>query len=219
MKYCKTCEIHYNTTLEHCMFCDGDLIDDKKPTTYKFTPVKKRKHQSKWFRLFVMLNIASIFITLGLNWFNDHTITWAFTVSAANIYSIFLALMLFSHSIWSAKLTKIILTSILGLFLIGLSLNDYDWALDFVFPFVILGQMITLSLVIVFNHKKWLDVSMNLLFMALIGLTPGLLIIFNVTQTNWPSLICISYAFIVLLSMILLPSKENREEFKSRFHI
>lgn len=219
MKYCKTCDIHYDTPLEHCMFCHGDLEGDNQSVKYKFSPVTKTKKPSIWFRLFLLLNIASILITLGLDISDGMPITWAYTVGAANIFSIMFLYMFFSHTIWSAKLSKLIITTVLGIFLIGLSLNSYDWALDYVFPFVILGQLIILSSVILFHRKSWLDVSMNLLIMSLIGLVPGLLALLNVLETNWPSIICLSYALMVLLGMILLPSKESREEFKSRFHI
>ena len=219
MKYCKTCDIHYDTPLEHCMFCHGDLEGDDRSVKYKFSPVTKTKKPSIWFRLFLLLNIASMLITLGLDISDGMPITWAYTVGAVNIFSIMFLYMFFSHTIWSAKLSKLIITTVLGIFLIGLSLNSYDWALDYVFPFVILGQLIILSSVILFHRKSWLDVSMNLLVMSLIGLVPGLLALLNVLETNWPSIICLSYAFMVLLGMILLPSKESREEFKSRFHI
>jgi len=220
MKYCKTCDIHYDTPIEHCMFCHGDLIDET-PTapTYKFTAVKKKKRPNPWLRFFILFNIGSILISFGIDYYSGLPLSWSYTVASANLYSILFALMFFSHSVWSSKLTKLLLLTISGLFLIGLTLNDYHWALDYVLPIVIMTQIAILSSVILFNHRIWLDVSGNLLFMSLVGLLPGLFLILNITTINWPSIACLSYAIVTLLGLIIIPSKENKEAFKSRFHI
>ncbi|MFA6800749.1 MAG: DUF6320 domain-containing protein [Acholeplasmataceae bacterium] len=219
MKYCKTCNVHYDTPIEHCLFCHGDLTDDNQESTYKFSTITNKKRFSQWLKIFLILNIGSIFISLALDFFNGFTITWSFTVSVANVSAIVLALMFFSHTVWSTKLSKLLITTIVGVFLIGLSLRDYQWAVDYVFPSIIVIQMMILSSLILFNHKKWLDLSSNLLTLAIIGLFPGLLFFLDITEVNWPSIVCVSYAFITLLGIFMLPSKENREELKSRFHI
>jgi len=220
MKYCKTCDIHYDTPIDHCLFCQGDLVDESnQELAYKFTPVKKKKKPNQWLRFFVLLNIGSILITLGLDIIDGMPLDWSFTVSAANLFAIVFALMFFSHSIWSTKLNKLMVTTIIGTFLIGLSLKDYHWALDYVFPLVVIVEILILSSVILFNHRKWLDVSINLLFMSFVGLIPGLLFILNITIIDWPSIACLAYSVVTLIGIFFIPSKENREEFKSRFHV
>ena len=220
MKYCKTCDIHYETPLEHCMFCHGDLTDeDKEILTYNFRPVLKPKKPNFWLRLFIVLNLGSIFITVFLDYLSGLPLSWSLTVGTVNIFSIVISLMIFSHSIWSTKLSKLLITISIGLILIALTLRDISWALDYVFPFVILAQLLILTSIILIRHRKWLDLSTNLISMSLIGLIPGLLFLLKLNTVVWPSIACVSYAFMTLLGIFILPSKQSREEFKSRFHI
>jgi hypothetical protein len=65
MKYCKTCHVHYDTTLEHCMLCNGELESDgNEQETYKFSECEKRKASRFFHRLFIFLNIVSIIYRL-----------------------------------------------------------------------------------------------------------------------------------------------------------
>ncbi len=220
MKYCKTCNVHYDTPIEHCLFCHGDLVNDEThEPTYKYMPVTKKKKPNLWLRFFVLLNMGSLIISLGLDYFDGMPLSWSFTVGAANLYAIALTIFGFSSSTWPTKLNRLMITTVAGLFLIGLSLRDYHWALDYVFPFVIIAQILTLSGVILFNPRKWLDVSANLLIMSILGLIPSVFFLLDINVVNWPTLACVSYSFITLLGIIFIPSKESREEFKSRFHI
>ncbi len=220
MKYCKTCKVHYDSPIDHCLLCHGDLsYESQDEPVYKFTPVIKKKKPSLWLRFFILLNIGSLLVSFGLDYYNGPPITWAYTVGAANLYAIFLTIFAFNSSTWVTKLNHIMITTVAGVFLISLSLRDYHWALDFVFPIVIITQIFVLSAVILIRPKTWRDVSANLLIMSLLGLTPTIFFILKITEVNWPSLACVSYAFITLLGLIFIPSKESREEFKSRFHI
>lgn len=220
MRYCKTCKIHYDTDLEHCMFCDGDLeIDDNDQSKYKFKEASKKPKSNFFYRLFIFLNIISVLVSLSIDFVSGTPLTWSLIVSSTNIYTIVLLAILVNPNFWASKFTKIMIVTILVVVLIGLSLRDHSWAVGIVFPLAIASTIFILTILIITNRKKWFDYFASLAIITVIGLVPGLLILLNVLDIMWPSIVCFSYSAITLLGMIFLPSKNSREEFKRRFHI
>ncbi len=220
MRYCKTCNIHYDTDLEHCMFCDGDLeIDKDDQSTYKFKEVSKKPKSNFFYRLFIFLNIISIMVSLAIDYVSGVPLTWSLIVSSTNIYTIVLLAILVNPNFWASKFTKIMIATILVVVLISLSLRDHSWAVGIVFPLAIASTIFVLTILIITNRKKWFDYFASLSIITIIGLIPGLLILLDVLDILWPSIVCFSYSAITLLGMIFLPSKNSREEFKRRFHI
>ena len=136
-----------------------------------------------------------------------------------NVYAIIMFSILTNAALWTSKLTKSIVLTVLSVILIGLSIRDYDWAVDYVFPFAVLSNTLLITILILSNKKKWFDYFVSLVFISIVGLIPGLLNILNITHVQWPSLICFSYSVFTIIGIIFLPSKASREEFKRRFHI
>lgn len=220
MRYCKTCHVHYDTDLEHCMLCSGDLeVTENDQSVYKFKEITKKSRSNFFYRFFVFLNFMSIIITLSLDYLSGLPLTWSLVVSVTNLYTVVLLMILLNPNFWASKFTKVMITTIMVVILIGLSLRDYSWAVDIVFPFAVASTILILTILILTNRKKWFDYFAPLLIITIVGLVPGILFLLNVLTVEWPSIISFSYAAVTLLGMIFLPSKSSREEFKRRFHI
>jgi hypothetical protein len=220
MKYCKTCHVHYDSDLEHCLLCNGELEQKSDAETlFKFPEMTKRSTSKFLIKLFIYLNLIGAAVSLYLDFSNGLPLTWSLVVSITTLYAIFMYFIFAFPTIWTSKLVKTIILSVLAVILIGLSIRDYSWAIDIVFPFAIMSNMLLLSILIVFNKKKWYDYFSSLIIITIIGFVPGLLNIFNVTEVVWPSMICFFYSIFTLLGIMFLPSKSSREEFKRRFHI
>lgn len=221
MKYCKSCHIHYDTTLDHCMFCNGELEDHhEKVTTYKFSEIQKKKTSRFFHRLFIYLNLVSFAVSLYVDWTsNGFPLSWSLIVGITNIYTIIMFLLLTVPTLWTSKVTKSIIVTVGMLILFGLAIRDHQWALDYVFPLAVTANMLLISILIISNKKKWFDFFSSLIIITFIGLIPGLFNILNWTVTRWPSVVCFAYALITLIGIIFLPSKASRDEFKRRFHI
>ena len=220
MRYCKTCHIHYDTDLENCMLCGGELEHQENDlSVYKFKEMSKKSKANFFYRLFIFLNFMSIFITLALDYLSGLPLSWSLVVSVTNLYTVVLIMILGNPNFWASKLTKVMISTVLVVILIALSLRDYSWAVDFVLPLATGSTIFVLSILIITNRKKWFDYFAPLLIITLVGLIPGLLFLLDLLNVIWPSIVCFSYASITLLGMIFLPSKSSREEFKRRFHI
>lgn len=220
MRYCKTCHIHYDTDLDHCLLCDGELdIQKDDQSVYKFKDITKKPRSNFYYRLFIFLNVMSILSTLTLDYMSGQDLSWSLIVLVTNIYSIIMLLTLGNPTFWVSKFTKTIVFTISMVVLLGLAIRDYTWAVDIVFPLAVSTTMLILTILIFSNRKKWFDYFASLFIITIIGLVPGLLILLNVLTITWPSLVTFVYAILTLLGMIFLPSTSAREEFKRRFHI
>lgn len=220
MRYCKTCHVHYDTDIEHCILCGGDLeIGENDQSVFKFKEITKKSRSNFFYRLFVFLNFMSIIITLSLDYLSGLPLSWSLVVSATNLYTVVILMILLNPNFWASKFTKMMISTILVVILIGLSLRDYSWAVDFVFPLAVASTMLVLTILIIANRKKWFDYFAPLLIITIVGLVPGILFLMNVLTVYWPSIISFSYAAVTLLGIVFLPSKNSREEFKRRFHI
>jgi hypothetical protein len=220
MKYCKTCHVHYDTPIDHCILCNGELDSEgSEVLTYKFTEMQKKPASRLFIRIFYFLNIVSIIVSLYLDFADGLPLEWSLIVSITNLYAIAMFITLTVPTIWTSKLTKSIILTVLSVILIGLSIRDYAWAIDIVLPFAVLSNILIITILILANKKKWFDYFSSLLVITIIGLVPGLLNLFRVTTLQWPSLICFAYSAFTLFGIFILPSKSSREEFKRRFHI
>ncbi|MBN2268132.1 MAG: DUF6320 domain-containing protein [Acholeplasmataceae bacterium] len=220
MKYCKNCHVHYDTDLEHCLFCNNELIEDQdKPTYYKFSLIQKKPKAQFFYRLFIFLNIISALVSIYVDYLGSSQLSWSWVVAVTNGYIMVMFLMMWPASPWTSRISKIMVVSGLTIILLGLAINDYGWAVDYVFPLTLLMNMLLLSILIIFNRKKWFEYFGNLLIMSIIGLVPGLFNLLNITTVTWPSSASFTYAVVTLLGIFILPSKSSREEFKRRFHI
>lgn len=181
--------------------------------------MQKKPASRLFIRIFYFLNIVSVIVSLYLDYADGLPLEWSLIVSITNLYAIAMFMTLTVPTIWTSKLTKSIILTVLSIILIGLSIRDYAWAIDIVLPFAVLSNILIITILILANKKKWFDYFSSLIVITIIGLIPGLLNLFRVTTLQWPSLICFAYSAFTLFGIFILPSKSSREEFKRRFHI
>jgi hypothetical protein len=202
------------------MLCNGELEnEDEQEVTFKFNECHKRKTSRFFHRLFIFINIVSILISLYIDFSDGLPLSWSLIVSITNLYAVVMFILLAVPTIWTSKLTKSMIVTVGMVILIGLAIRDHQWALDYVFPFAVMLNILLITILIIFNRKKWFDYFSALIIITIIGLVPGLLNLLKVTEVTWPSVACFSYALVTLLGIFFLPSKASREEFRRRFHV
>jgi hypothetical protein len=222
MKYCKTCNVHYDAPLEQCLLCNGELEYTKEiadEPAYKFKIITKKSSSRFWYRFFFFLAVVSTAITIYLDYMDGLSLSWSLIVAITTLYTVLIFRTLSAASQWSAKVMKILMITAVGTILIGFAIRDYAWSIDYIFPFSIIGNILLISILTLVNKKHWFDYFASLIIITIIGLLPGLLDLLEFTTVSWPSFVCFSYSSITLLAIIFLPSKSSREEFKRRFHV
>ncbi|MFA5560827.1 MAG: DUF6320 domain-containing protein [Acholeplasmataceae bacterium] len=221
MKYCKNCKMQMDTTSSECLFCNETLkvLSDEK-TDYMFAVVKKRKPNHYIARLLNILNVISALLVLYVDYRANNSLTWSPVVAIANLYVIIFITTIRIKTNWTTTFSKTIILTLLALIFIGIALQDYHWALDYVLPLGISFNILLLLILLFFNRKKWFDYAINLLILSIFALVPGILQLFNrLIIAPWPSIVSFFLGLAVIIGIIFIPSKENKEEFKRRFHV
>lgn len=155
MKYCKSCHVHYDTDLEHCILCNGELEQEgDQISVYKFSDVTKRSTSRFFNRFFIFINVISALICLYLDLISGLPLTWSLVVTITNIYVIVMFIILAVPTLWTSKMTKSIIVTVMAIILIGLAIRDYSWAIDFVFPIAVGTNIFLISHVSSFLQKK-----------------------------------------------------------------
>lgn len=221
MKYCKTCDIHYDTTVDHCIFCNSELKSEpNKVYEYNYRPyIKHKTHGLFIYKLFLLLNIISVIICTYLDYIKDSHLYWSLIVSVGHVYAMILYSFLYYKIHWLTRIIWIIIATTLSVLGIAYITNDTSWAIDYILPFSIITNILISKILVLSRMKRFFDYLMHLFIVSLIGVVPLLLNIFNVTTTRWPSTVAFLYSIIVLITIFVLTSKETKEEFKRRFHI
>ena len=220
MKYCKTCQVQYDTDIHTCVFCNAELETiENDVSTFKFPEIKKRSSSHFFMRLYFFLNILAAIVSIIIDYVNGTPLSWSLVVSVTTVYAMLMYITFSVPTIWTSKMVKTLIVTVLAIILIGLAIRDYHWAVDYVLPFALISNIFLITTLIVFNKRKWYDHFASLVITAILGLAPGLLNLLQLTTVEWPSLVCFSYAVVTILGIIFLPSKSSREEFKRRFHI
>jgi hypothetical protein len=219
MRYCKNCHIHYDTPLEKCMFCNDDLKATGE-TTYKFAPYKKKGLFHHFYRFFIFINFISLALSIFLDYdHNGFPLTWSLLVGSSNILAVILFTLFANSGLWIAKVNKAVFSGLVWITFVTYILGDYHWAVDYIIPISISFNISLLTILLVFDRKKWFDYSLGLFFFATLGLLPGLFNLLDLTLVKWPSAAAVIYSIITFIGLFFFSSKETKDEFKRRFHI
>jgi hypothetical protein len=221
MRYCKTCHVSYDTDISKCILCEGGLehIDGTALSTYHFTPYVKKKNPSRFRSLFLFLAGLSSGVSLYLDLTDGTPLSWSIVVLSSLAYAVILFLILFVPALWTSKVTKSVLVTLLGLIFVGLWTRDHAWALEYVLPLGILVNQILLMVMMFADRKHSFDYGFNLAVLSMVGLIPGLLNLFGLLGVTWPATVTFLLSVAILIGMFALSTKEAKEEFKRRFHI
>lgn len=220
MRYCKTCEVHYETPLEHCLLCSDQLNHLSEDDSYNFPAYKAKSKFTKYFiRGTLYLNIISIIISLSVNYLVSREFTWSLIVSVSNIYILLFVKLLLSDIKFITRLVLMIVISILEILAIGFLTSDPSWAIEIVLPFSIILNTIILLIFTLAKRKRWQDYTLLLILSTLTNMGLILLPIFKVTTNNWAIISSFFVGLFTLFALLVFTPKDLKEEFLRRFHI
>lgn len=221
MKYCKTCGIKVTSPIKNCILCNESLqYYDNKESLDNYPKYKPRRELFKTFlRLVIITNVISILATLFLDFYtNGINLTWSLVVSLSNLYFILIFSLIYVKMRLFSKIILASFITVFYVFLMGFLLSNYAWAIDFIFPFVIIFNIMLLTLLLLIDNKKWVDYVTTLLLISILGILSILLVIFKVTTITWPTIVLALYSLSTILGLFFFSSKEVKEDFKRRFH-
>ncbi|MCD8326477.1 MAG: DUF6320 domain-containing protein [Lachnospiraceae bacterium] len=172
------------------------------------------------FQVFTFLSIAAMVICAAIDLMLNGSPGWSI-YSAAGIFSGWLLTAVayrkrrnpLKNEMWLLVFLSLIST-----------LWDYftgwkGWSIDFVLPLTALAVLVSMPIII---HAQHLEKQEYLFYLAqarVFGLIPLLLMLVDVTKLPYPSILCASVSFLVLIGLFIFCSRDIFREIHKKFRL
>ena len=219
MRKCLKCNVFIASSSSICPLCNTPVengeSEDVFPKVYY-----DYKHHSLLLNILKVCSIIAIVLCLFLNFTINRSISWAWFV-IAGILSFWLTLttalrgrkhfmkMLF------AEMILIIIVSIIWDYFTGF----HFWSINYCLPFLCSIYTICILLMRIFRANLAKDFIFYATINSMIGLVPGVLLIFNKVDVLWPSYVSVIISVIILVFLWVFNKRQVKNELERRFHI
>ena len=225
MKYCKNCDIKYNSTQSKCVFCNSDLQNiNSTENEVSYPPFKGYYPAREVVLRFIAFGLLAAIVAISIvNAYVLKDRSYYLFALVSSIY-VFIVAKCVSNPRRSMNAQTIIIT---GLTLLEtlFTFHFFGWELDYIyFEFIVPGAIIIcliLQLIFfyVFKRRKKYDNLFFLLITIIIGTIPMIAASINLIEDSWLSAICMGLSGLLLIWFLLFERTLLIDELKRRFHI
>lgn len=231
MKYCQKCKVNVNTTRMTCPLCRDILIERDQNHHLELYPQhtehKKKFHIARKICSFISLIICSVCLLVNILTYKH--MLWSLVVICGVLYlwTLVKGTILSRRNI-ARKLIFQAVTIACLLLSIQLLTPNTHWLVPYALPFVMVGTIFAITLLIFIKTMRYKDYMLYLIVVALVGILPILLsfinsikplFIVNDQLILWPSIVSAVYAIFTIIGMFIFGDRATKDEFKKRFHI
>lgn len=219
MKTCYKCNVKINTNVEECPLCHNILEEKNKGENIFPTIESKYQLREILEKILKLLAISSVFISIFLNYVISKEISWSLFV-VAGITSFFITLNITLKTrknfmkLLFAEFNIILFSSILWDIFTGF----YKWSLNYVLPLTCISYIVAIFIMRIFFKYYIKDYVFYIVTSCLIGLSPIILLIFNVVTVRWISYISVCISIFVIALMYVFNKKSLQKELERRLH-
>lgn len=224
MRYCKNCKLNFQTPLSRCLFCNNELlIKENLKEEFHFQEVKKEKHVLRTLaRILIFLLIFGNSVCLYIDYItaaDGKQMSWSYIVLSVSVYVILILFALTRNTPVPIHIIWFCLSTLAELLVIGLVIENYHWALDYLIPFGLIGIELFATSLLLGGKKKLYDASIYVFILSLLGLVPAVIEKMGFVETSWPSVTSGFYSGVTLFGLFFFGRKTFLEELKRRFYI
>ncbi len=220
MRFCRHCGVKLANDIERCPLCDmvTERTDDAFENDYPY--IKSRFTRDLLLRLITFIAIA----VAGASLLVDHLVPtgspWAIITVVAIIYLWISAMNILRFTPNPASIMLCQLWCISGLlFVIDYLTGYYRWSVNYVIPFLIMGAVAAMALMILIRPMKYRAYIIYLLVMAVLGGLSVLLWIFGYSDTEWPVVTSAFVSAVCFFAVTFFLRRRTRNELEKRFHV
>lgn len=225
MKYCKFCNIKYDSDQTKCVFCSNELENvDNKPANACYPAFKGfYPKREKVLRLlaFSLLCAFAVSILLNIYLFKDR-MYWLFTLlSSLYVFFAFKSITNPRRQV-TAKILICVLLSIVEIYIVFdfFSLNLETVFFEFIYPGILIGSLITqFVFLMVFKKRKIYDNMIYCLLSILFGLTPIIITLISPEIESYVCAFCVGLSLLFLIWLVIFERDYLKGEIIRRFHI
>lgn len=228
MKYCPSCHIDVNTDRITCPLCRTNLetkVENSNNVIYqpypKFKEREKRRHL--FFKILIFLSIFASIVAASINYITfdvNEPSYWSLIVFGSIIVAWFFGRGMFvSKGNFGRRLTLLNFSCFILLMVIEFDFSKQSWVLNYILPFLTIGELMCLSLMSLISSKQYRHLMAYLFLLAVISIIPSILYEWNLIIVNWPAVTCCLTGLAVFLGMIIFGFRITIDQMKKYFHI
>lgn len=219
MEKCLKCKVDIASNTDICPLCKTPI--EKGQTEDVFPKISfNYKHHYLLLNILKVCSLIAIIICVFINFTISRSITWAWFV-IAGILSFWLTLVTalkgrkhFMKMLF-AEMLLIIIVSIIWDYFTGFNF----WSINYCLPFLCSIYTIAIMIMRIFRSNLAKEFIFYATINSMIGLVPGILLIFNKVTVVWPSYISVIISIIVLVFLTVFNKRQVKNELERRFHI
>ena len=173
--------------------------------------------------IFKILLISSVLLALILTLINKLTtpeVPWAALSNAGIIYvwiTVFYSIKK-NINIAGHVMIQAIAIALLTIF-VDYKLGFNKWSLSIAIPIIIIIANVTMLILTIISHKKFIKYAIYQLIIVLFSMIPVILISENIIENKVLSIVASSISILNLILTLILSAKDVRAEVVRKFHI
>ena len=219
MSKCLKCNVYIKSNTSICPLCQTPI---NKSNTHDVFPylTYNYKHHNLVLNILKVCSIVAIFLCLFLNYTLNKTLSWAWFV-IAGICSFWLTLTTALRG--RNHFMKMLFIEMLIIIIVSLIFDYFTgfklWSINYCLPFLCSIYTISIFIMRIFRIKLAKDFIFYATINSMIGLVPGILLMFDKVTVLWPSYIAVIISIVVLGFLSVFNYQQVKNELERRFHI
>ena len=171
-------------------------------------------------KLFMLISVVVAILLIVINKLTTPGIPWAALANSGIIYTWIVLFYSIRKNINIAGhvLLQTIAISLLAVF-IDYKLNFKGWSINIAIPIIIIIANITMLVLTVVSHKKFLKYAIYQLLIVLFSMLPVILITENVVENKVLSIIASGISAVNLILTLLLCARDVKDAIIRKFHM
>lgn len=219
MRHCDKCRIEVRGSEVFCPLCQTPLTGDAQESLYPEVPTVYRQFRL-FFKLLIAFTVSGGIVCVGINLMLPHSGFWSiFVVLGIMGFWISLIAVLKRRD----NLFKNITFQVLALSVLSVALDFFigwtGWSLNLFIPITCTLALLSLAVIAKVKKLPAEDYLVYLLSDILFCIVPTVFYFTGIISIILPSILCMAFSVITLVSLIVFEGKSLWLEFNKRFHL
>jgi hypothetical protein len=221
MLYCEKCNVKIQGCRTECPLCQNVLDQSNDCTDEIFPVVLTTFHAHKlYFKILIFITIIGVVSSIGVNILLPQTGFWSLLVLLGAVY-IWIAVGITIRK--KSNIVKKIFYQGVMILLVAVLLDIFfdlnAWSLNYILPCLCVGMMASIAILAKIMKLPIVQFFTYLIIVCIFGIVPSILILVNIVDVLYPSVICVGCSIISLSALFLFEGNNIIIELKRRFHL
>lgn len=225
---CEKCNVEIICKTNKCPLCQERLDTSaaaikeirQKERAYPIRPLHRPLTTTPFNLLYLVISINIMIICIATNAILTPNIYWSVVVLGIIFYLyFFIRYTILSYSHFNSKIFSQAIALMAISLLVQQVYSEHLWIYEYIFPLIVFVSTITIGSFIIINIESAKRYIVSLFILAIIGLTPLMIVIFIDDDIIWPSVVVAITSGSIILTTIISARKILWQEVKRIFHL